>query len=149
MKKRIIIISSIIIIIGLIIGWKSSSNYSTTLKENWDFTLPTESHYSQIYSQNSENNFHGDSIRYHVFSYQNDKPIENMFKWQSLEQKTIYYDSYHEAIHHWLNEIDVPLEKRPTNKDYLYWYQSQNNHNEIIVLWDKNQQKLYIVESFL
>ena len=73
-----------------------------------------------------------------------------MFTWQSKEGKAIHSDySYSEAVNEWLNQIDVPLEVRPNYSECLYWYDSQDDSSEIIILWDKHKSSLYIVESFI
>ena len=138
-----------IIIIGAVFAWNSFSDYSRVLKANWDFALPSDSHYSEIYSQDSGTSFHGDGIRYHIFSYKENEPVEGMFLWQLTEQRTKFYNSYAEAADEWLDTINVPAAERPNYTECIYWYQSQEDGSEIIVFWDKDQNKLYIAESFL
>lgn len=136
------------IIVGALFTWKSLSDYSRVLKTNWDITLPQGSRYSEIYGKSADS-FHGDGIRYHVFTYKNAEPIDQMFVWQTEEQKTNYCDSYSEAVNKWLNELSIPAKERPNYAECVYWYQSKNDGSEIIILWDKSQDRLYIVESFL
>lgn len=143
------IIIFLIVVIGIIFTWKSFEDYSKTLKANWNIELPSDSHYFEIYSQDSGASFHGDGIRYHIFAYKENEPISKMFEWQSEEHKTNCYSSYSEAANEWLNEIDIPSEERPNYTNCLYWYQSQDDNSEIIILWDKKQDRLYLVESFL
>ncbi len=154
-KKNVLIGLSVsiiilaIILIGAVIGWKHLSDYSTTLKANWSFSIPSDAHYAEIYHQNDEPSFHGDGIRYHVFSYKEAEPISKMFVWQSSQQNTIFHDSYSEATEDWLDAIHVPLEQRPNYTQCTYWYQSQDDNSEIILFWDNHQNRIYIVESFL
>ena len=133
----------------MIAAWNYFSDYARVLKANWDFSLPASSSYQEIYSQDSEASFHGDGIRYHIFSYKEPEEISKMFLWQTTEQKTIYYTSYSEAANEWLNEISVPFKDRPNYGECSYWYQAQDDNSEIIIFWDKNQYRLYIVESLL
>lgn len=136
------------IIIGASFTLKSLTDYSRVLKANWDFTLPQGSRYSEIYSKSDEGS-HGDGKRYHIFTYKDDGPIAQMFGWLSEEQKTNYCGSYSEAVDEWLNELNIPPKERPNYAECLYWYQTKNDSSEIIILWDKGQDRLYIAESII
>lgn len=148
-KKKIITTLLIGIVILATIAWNKFSDYSIILKMNWNFELPSDSHYSEIYSRDSGPSFHGDGIRYHIFSYKEKEPINDIFTWQSTEQKTKCYNSYSEATNQWLNQINVPTEKRPNYTECVYWHQLQDDNSEIIIFWDKTQSKLYIAEEFI
>lgn len=152
-KRKIAVISIVvalaIIITGLVLVWNHFSDYSTTLNANWGFRLPSKAHYSEVYSKDSSASFHGDGIRYHIFSYKEEKPVNELFNWSANEEKTVFNLSYQEAITEWLNSIDVPTEELPDYSKCLYWYESQDDNSEIIVLWDASSKRIYIVESFL
>ena len=149
-KKKIIIVLGIIIIFSLlgIIIYNNLKNYSNVLKVNWNIELP-KNLVKEIYSADSNASFHGDGIRYHVFSYKNEDEIEEIFNWSNEEKETIYYSSYSESINNWLNEIKVPKENYPNYSNCKYWYNTQDDNSEIIILWDSTKDRLYIVESFL
>ena len=151
-KITVISIAAVIVIIvgvGLALAWNHFHDYSTTLNANWGFSLPSEAHYSQVYSEDSGASFHGDGIRYHIFSYKEEKPVNEMFDWSDKEERTIFNASYQDAIVEWLNSINVPSEKFPNYAECLYWYESQDDNSEMIVLWDASLKRIYIVESFL
>lgn len=159
MKKKGTILLLLIIFVILavcVIGaidiwnvWNEFSDYSTCLQANWGFSLPPDAHYSEVYQQDEGPSFHGDGIRYHVFSYKEAMPIEEMLSWQTEEGFTRRDGSYSEAADEWLNKIGVPLEERPNYSECSYWYKTKNDSSEIIIFWDKNQSKLYIAEFFL
>lgn len=150
-KTKVALLIGIVamIIIGATVAWNIVFDYSKILKANWGFSIPSESRYSEIYSKDSGMSFHGDGIRYHIFSYKKEEAINEMVMWQSTEQSTVFCGSYSEAATERLDEIDVPLEKRPNYTECCYWYQTQNDHSEIIIFLDKGQKKLYFVELFL
>lgn len=152
-KKNIVFISVIIIAIAIFIGlgyaWNHFNDYSATLNANWGFALPSKSHYSEVYSKDSGASFHGDGIRYHIFSYKETEPISKMFNWNDSEEKTIFNSSYQEAVTEWLNSINVPDEELPNYSECLYWYESQDDNSEIIVLWESSKNRIYVAESFL
>ena len=76
MKKHdllILIIVFIFIVFSLlgIVIYDSLSSYSTVLKANWNIEIP-ENLMKEIYSADEGARFHGDGIRYHIFSYEED-----------------------------------------------------------------------------
>ena len=149
-KKKIIVVFIIIIIFSLlgIIIYNNLSNYSNVLKINWNIELPKNT-IKEIYSANSDSSFHGDGIRYHIFSYKNENKIEELFNWSIEEKETIFYSSYSESVNNWLNNIKVSKENYPNYSNCKYWYDKQDDNSEIIILWDSKENKLYIVESLL
>ena len=151
-KKIVIVFISIFAIIlfsllGIII-YNNLSNYSSVLKINWNIKLP-KNIIKEIYSANSDSSFHGDGIRYHIFSYKNENKVEELFNWSIEEKETIFYSSYSESVNNWLNKIKVSKENYPNYSNCKYWYNKKDDNSEIIILWDSKENKLYIVESFL
>ena len=76
MKKGCLIKGSIIVVVLLCIlgfaafmGWRVMSDYNRALNANWGFKVPWQSKYSEIYKTDSGPSFHGDGLRYHVYSY--------------------------------------------------------------------------------
>ena len=91
-------------------GWRVMSDYNRALNANWGFKVPWQSQYSEIYKTDSGPSFHGDGLRYHVYSYKYEDFIDLMFAWSPVERETNYYDSYSEAVTQWLNDLEVPEE---------------------------------------
>lgn len=129
-------------------SWKTMNDYSNILKENWNISLPKKASFAEVYCDDSGSSFHGDGIRYHVFAYENEKPVETILPWSSKEKETRYYGSYEESIEHWLGEIAVPEEEKPDCEQCVYWYE-KDELDEIIICWDKNKDKIYVIESFV
>lgn len=149
-KKRIIIIVLICVVLLLsIIGWQVMNDYSRVLMANWGFELPAHARCRELYTKDSGPSFHGDGIRYHVFSYQYEDFIDTMFVWTGNDHATLYSGSLSEAAETWLDEIDVPEAWRPDYANCLYRYRSQEDNSEIVVFWYAEENRLYIVESFL
>ena len=153
-KKRLILCLAISLVIIIVLGaamlfmWKHFANYNTALKANWEISIPYKAHYSEIYSKDSGPSFLGDGIRYHIFSYKDHSYVGEMFVWGSDEQETIFNGNYSDAVNEWLDTIEVPAECRPDYSECLYWYNSKTDHSEIIILWDKGNSTIYVVESF-
>ncbi len=149
MNKKIILIMIVILTISLlgIIGYKILNNYSYVLKINWNIELPKN--LKEIYEISTDANFHGDGTRYHIFTYQEDEQVQDMFKWTLNEQETLYYKSYQEFVDDSLNKLNVPSTNYPNYANSQYWYNKKDDNSEIIILWDSLENKLYIIESFL
>lgn len=151
MKKKTVIsiIFACMIIVSGVMYWNYSKDYNHVIKENWNISIPSDSHYSEVYSKDSGSSFNGDGVRYHVFTYENEEPIEKMFSWKKDQGETIYDGHYIDATNKWLDEINVLAISRPQHTDCVYWYKSHEDHSEIIMLWNKKEKKLYVVESFM
>ena len=90
-KKRILLI----VLIALISVWTIYKSivpsYASVLEANWDIKLPIKAFCKEVYKADTGPSFHGDGIRYHVFSYKNDSPIENMVFWSDVNGKTLAF----------------------------------------------------------
>jgi len=149
-KKRIAIaVVAIILIAGCCIGWNVFSAYSRVIEANWGITLPWKARLTEIYEKDSGASFHGDGVRYHVYSYKYEDYIDLMFAWPPTEYPTNFYATTSEAAEVWLDEIDVPAEERPDYTKCSSWHTSQKDNSEIIFFWDSEQNLLYIVENFI
>ena len=152
-KKRILFAIAVVIIIVLgaimFFIWQHLTDYNTSLEANWKVSIPSKSHYSEIYSKDSGQSFHGDGIRYHIFSYKDHSYVAEMLDWEAGEKETIYYGNYSDTVNAWLDKVEISDEYRPRCSDCVFWYDSQNDNSEIIILWNKENATIYVVESFL
>ena len=150
MKKRALAISAILIVMLTGIGiLKLFPSYVSVIKSNWDISLPIKAVLTETYEKDSGASFHGDGVRYHVFSYKYEDYIDLMFAWTSNEHKTNFYPTSREAAEAWLDEVDVPADERPDYSKCCSWSKSQADNSEIIVFWDSESNKLYIIENFI
>ena len=150
MKKPTIIAIILTLIIVLVLGaYELFPTYSFVIKSNWGISLPIKAVLTETYEQDSGISFHGDGVRYHIFSYKYEDYIDLMFAWSPNEHKTSYYPTARETSEAWLDEIDVPADKRPNYSACASWIKSQNDNSEIIFFWDSDLNKLYILEKFI
>ena len=150
MKKRNWLIAVAILLILFVAGIsKLLPSYSSTLEANWGISLPRRARLTEIYQKDSGASFHGDGVRYHVFSYKYEDYIDLMFAWPPTKYPTNYYATTSEASEAWLDEIAVPAEERPDYSKCSSWHKSQEDNSEIIFFWDSEQNRLYIVENFI
>ena len=148
-KKRIGLLTTCLLAVAVSIGWRALSDYSRVIEANWGITLPWQARLTEVYQRDSGASFHGDGVRYHVYSYQYEDYIDLMFAWPPTEYPTNYYATTSEAAGAWLDEIDVPADKRPNYANCSSWHTSQKDNSEIIFFWDSEQNLLYIVENFI
>lgn len=150
MKKRALAIATVLIVILTGIGiLKLFPSYASVIKSNWGISLPIKAVLTETYEKDSGASFHGDGVRYHVFSYKYEDYIDLMFAWTPNEHKTNFYPTSREAAEAWLDEIDVPADERPDYSKCYSWSKSQADNSEIIVFWDSESNKLYIIENFI
>ena len=112
-----------------------------------------------MYEADEGPSFHGDGIRYHVFSYQNSAAIEQMLPWSDSEGNTLAwsqiqgeekrYQTYSEAADLWLAELGIPQEQYPDYNACFCWYQNANDNSEIILFWNPEISRLHIVEKII
>lgn len=139
----------IAILLPAVIVSLSACGYSAILMANWGFSLPNGAGCSEIYSSDSGSSPHGDGVRYHIFSYESEDPIEEMFAWSSAESEMVYHASYSEAVEEWLGRIAVPDEHWPDIAECVYHYEREDYNDEIIIFWNSDVNRLYVLESFL
>ena len=157
MKKKLIrIITWIILIVLILIGffaYKQMNDYTNIIKLNRWIDVPKEAKYQEIYEKYTWPSLHWDGIRYHAYSYENEKIIDSMTNWTENIWKTIFFDSntYTETVIARLSVINLS-EKDVSLSDLdnlEYRYKKQEDNSEIIIIKDKNNKKLHILESFL
>ena len=128
--------------------------YSRVLQANWGVALPAGALLTEEHERNSRASFHGDGIRYHVYSYANADPIRTMLPWvhadraaeKTSEQGAI--SGVTKDVEAWLDEIGVPAQVRPDYGGCAYHRDTQADGSELVMLWDERDQMLYVVESF-
>ena len=150
MKERKWLIAVVVLLVLAVIGVsKLLPSYSSTLEANWGISLPWKARLTEIYQQDSGASFHGDGVRYHVYSYKYEDYIDLMFAWPPTEYPTNFYATTSEAAEVWLDEIDIPAEARPDYTKCSSWHTSQKDNSEIIFFWDSSTNLLYIIENFI
>ena len=151
MKKKRILLVVLVTLISVRTIYKSIvPSYASVLEANWGVELPIKALCKEVYKADTGPSFHGDGIRYHVFSYRYEDYIDLMFAWSgNLENKTLFYRSYSEASDIWLDELDIPEEQYPDYDACFCWYKSEHDNSEILIFWNPEINRLYIVENIL
>lgn len=160
MKKKRILLVVLIALISVWTIYKSIvPSYASVLEANWSVELPIKAFCKEVYEADTGPSFHGDGIRYHVFSYKNVSPIEDMVTWSDVNGNTLawsqtedeekIYQTYSEASDIWLDELDIPEEQYPDYEDCFCWYINSHDNSEILVFWNPEVKRLYIVENII
>lgn len=151
MKKKKILLLIIVVLISVWTIYRSIvPSYSSVLEANWGFELPVKALCKEVYSEDTGPSFHGDGIRYHVFSYRYEDYIDLMFAWSgNLENRTLFYQSYSDAADMWLGELGIPQEQYPDYDACFCWYKNAHDNSEIIVYWNSEINRLYMVENII
>ena len=145
-KKLFIIIGIALPIFIILYFWYADC--WTAMRINWKISMPYMSLYREIYHKDSGPSFFGDGTRYHVYSYKNEKHIENMFDWQTEEKETEIRSTYSEFIREELDRIEVPDKERPEYLKCKYWYKKDLD-DEMVICWNEDNKKLYVIELFI
>ena len=151
MKKKRILLVVLVTLISVRTIYKSIvPSYASVLVANWGVELPIKALCKEVYKADTGPSFHGDGIRYHVFSYRYEDYIDLMFAWSgNLENETLFYQSYSEASDIWLDELDIPMEQYPDYDICFCWYKSEHDNSEILIFWNPEINRLYIVENII
>lgn len=83
-----------------------------------------------------------------TYLYQNEKYIEKMFEWQTEEKTTEIRSSYSEFIREELDRIEVLDKERPEYSKCKYWYKKDLD-DEIVICWNEDNNKLYVIELLI
>ena len=149
-KKKTLLVIIVVLISVWTIYWTIVPSYSSVLEANWGFELPVKALCKEVYCEDTGPSFHGDGIRYHVFSYRYEDYIDLMFAWSgNLENRTLFYQSYSEAADIWLGELEIPQEQYPDYDSCFCWYKNEYDNSEIIIFWNPEINRLYIVEDII
>ncbi len=151
MKKKRVLLAIFVALISVWAIYRSIvPSYSSVLEVNWGIELPVKALCKEVYREDTGPSFHGDGIRYHVFSYRYEDYIDLMFAWSgNLENRTLFYQSYSEAADIWLGELGIPQEQYPDYDACFCWYRNADDNSELIIFWNPEINRLYIVENLI
>ena len=149
-KKKILMLIVVVLVSSWTIYRAIVPSYSSVLEANWGIELPIKARCKEVYEADTGPSFHGDGIRYHVFTYRYEDYIDLMFAWSgNLENETFFYESYSEASDIWLGELGIPVEQYPDYDACFCWYKNEDDNSEMIIFWNPEINRLYIVENII
>ncbi len=123
------------------------SKYALCMNSNWHINLPIES--ARLYRESTGVSFTGDGIRYHILQYdKNDiDTISKSFDWKN----DALPDDLANKANQWLDQINVPTEKRPetTKCKYVSLNRDPKKPDCLIMFLNEDTNELYVIEYFL
>lgn len=142
MRKRVLIIAiaaCAVLIIGAAIGGNVYNHTSKRLYEiNWGITLPKKIHLEFEFS--TEPSFHGDGIRYTVFSSKYALSKEFLADFSEKDTERIQED-----INAYLEALGVPPEQYP-DFEHCCYKKMEMYENKLYLLYDGEANLLYAVQ---
>ena len=147
-RKKRILIAVIPLLLIIITVWCITSSYILTYKANWGFSLPWTALCREIYAADSGASFHGDGIRCHIYSYQYEDDIDNLFAW-AAHRTTDSGASCADTAALWLDTLAIPTEFRPDLDACTVWYHSKSDGSELIILLCEEENRIFILEQFI
>lgn len=121
--------------------------YALCMNSNWHIDLPNEN--TRLYEKTSGVSFTGDGIRYHILQYdkENINTISKSFNWKS----DAIPDDLANKANQWLDQINVPTEKRPKTEKckYVSLTRDPKVPDCLIMFLNEDTNELYAIEFFL
>lgn len=147
LRKKAVLgaVIGVLLVVGVVV-WHSFCSYPTIIKANWDISLPTGG--TEVYQKLSDKSFHGDGIRYHVIFYKDTEKVNQILQWKPLSS-TSFQDEPIVSAQEWLDKIGVSDDWRPEYQQCVCRYRVKEDGSKIILLWNEQNNYLYIVELFL
>ncbi len=153
MKKKTVltVLACVCVLAAVLYVSLAPPGYASVLEANWGISLPREAQCKELYAKDTGPSFHGDGVRYHVFSYKHEDFMEWMLNWRppSHTLGTRYYGSAEQAARAWLDEIGVPEGRRPDYSACDWRYLQKTYHNEALFFLDREQNLLYVIENLI
>lgn len=130
----------------LLCGCSAKKSYLAVFEKNWNLELPQNC--TEIYSEDSGPSFHGDGIRYHVMQYEEVENKTDFFG--NLESGRVWKaEADEKLITEWLDEIEVAKSDRPDVEMCQYYCNAKKDGSKLILLFDPEQKRLYILENLM
>ena len=118
-----------------------------TYRAKWGIDLPGS--LEEVVSIKGEEDNFGTYNTYHVFKYEKEDTVGDMVEWTKKDKGTVQYSNYEEATEEWLNVLNVKETERPNFEDLDYFYVNDEKSNEMILLKDGKNKKIYLLEYFM
>lgn len=160
MKKKKIMLLIVIALVSVWTIYRSIvPSYSSVLEANWGIELPVKALCKEVYEADTGASFNGDGIRYHVFTYKHSDAIDQMVPWSDTNGNTLAwtqiegeekdYQTYTEAADKWLAELEITENQYPDYDACFCWYKAEYDNSEIIIFWNPEIRRLYVVEKLI
>lgn len=149
MNKKItgILIVIIIVLLGVagVHLWNSFNSYSRVLDANWGIDIPGKCEEEYVNTGEDES-FFGDGMRYRILKVDGEL-IGDSIEFEPMDSIS---DRTREEAANIMDELKVPSNKRPDLSEIDgFYYKCKDDHDVLILLFDKEQSLLYTIEEFI
>lgn len=136
----IVIAAAVIIPLGMYLGGNYYFSDARIYEETWNINLPQN--VKEEYSEKSSASFHGDGVRYTIFKYEdNNSGFTNDFKAEKAPE-------IENEVNSILAALSVAEENRPNfSNEYLWNYRESQGGDQLYIIYDTAEAKLYFVQS--
>ena len=142
-KKVCGIVLAVCLIIGFIyVQFDSLTSYARVVEANWNIRLPFEC--EDVYGVDEGASFHGDGFRYNVLG------CDEAVKMPDVEVLPISTmpEDYKYKIKEIVENLKVPDEYLPQDIE-SFFYETEDEVDEIFILINADKTRIYVVESFV
>ena len=147
-KKKTVVLIVIIIVLAAFAGvnlWNSFNSYARILNANWGIDIPGKCEEEYVKTGEDES-FFGDGDRYRILKVDGEL-ISGSIDFEPAERIS---DHAMEDAANIMDNLKVPYDKRPDMSEMDgYYYQQKDDNDILILLYDKEQSLLYVLEEFI
>lgn len=123
-------------------------NFNTFIFErNWGLELPKDLH--ETYHKDTGSSFHGDGSFYTIYQTDDMVLMESLVEWTDVSSPTRLTDSYEDFAIQCLDNLDVPSNERINFLNCQYYYRTEEDGSELLLVYNPETEQLYIIENRL
>lgn len=114
--------------------------HAIILNLNWNISLPPG--YKVLYEKETETNFLGDGIRYHIFQYNRSPQVQNTGDWdEEFKQQ--------ETVQELLKKLKVKKENWPDFNNSISYSIIQEDNSKLYMFFDSSRNCIYVLEDIM
>lgn len=136
----------ILFIISVFLLTGCLSNQKMT-EQTWHLTFPESA--EEIYHRDTGSSPHGDGFRYTVYELTDTEDLPDFTEWTDTQLETKYAEDYEGFALQCLNKLDVPSEERMDFDACVYSYSQKEDSSELLLMYDPEVNRLYVIEEIL
>ena len=146
-EKLLIGLAVVTILVSSAMYYSMFGNKYYSFKASWGIDMPNV--LTEIYSVKGKEDEFGDYNTYHIYKYEEDEDVKDFVKWTRINRETVQYDTYEETAEEWLNVLSIDQKNRPSYEGVSYYYGYDDKSNEVVIIKNNKEKKIYLLEYFM
>lgn len=135
----VVIVALILLCVGRFVWAKLYYTPQRIYELNWKLDFPADT--QVVYNITSEEDLRGEGIKYTIFDVDKDKVVDFIDGWENESS-----ENFEQGFKADLEMIDVPAEKYP-HFDHIYdWISREQYSNELFMMYDYQENQLYVLD---